>query len=195
VAYRINKDLEYPHYLNQAQFQEYIESYATHYDLHRNIVFHAHVKKVVRNNDDTKWLVHLIVNGEARVEEVDKVAFCHGYQTHARMPTFEGAETFHGSIIHAQQFRSLVNALINSGISLLTLEGPRTLQGRMSSLWDCQAPLVTFSILSSLSQTSSTCHIAEEHLLYFRIEMAILLICSQPGDVARLHLSWNASCQ
>ena len=100
-----SQKLEYPHYLSQAEFQEYIESYATHFDMHKDIVFNTVVKQVSRNKDDTKWRLDLVVDGESRVEEYDKVAFCHGYQTKANMPEFEGVEKFDGTIMHTQQFR------------------------------------------------------------------------------------------
>lgn len=96
---------KYPHYLSQEQFWEYIESYAKHFDMHKDIVFNASVKAVSRNKDDSKWRLHAIIDGESRVEEYDKVAFCHGYQTKANMPVFEGVEKFEGSIIHTQEFR------------------------------------------------------------------------------------------
>jgi dimethylaniline monooxygenase (N-oxide forming) len=73
--------------------------------MHKDIEFNTLVKKVSRNKDDSKWQLGLIVDGESRVEEYDKVAFCHGYQTKANMPDFEGVEKFDGVIIHTQQFR------------------------------------------------------------------------------------------
>jgi dimethylaniline monooxygenase (N-oxide forming) len=73
--------------------------------MHKDIEFNTLVKKVSRNKDDSKWQLDLIVDGESRVEEYDKVAFCHGYQTKANMPDFEGVEKFDGVIIHTQQFR------------------------------------------------------------------------------------------
>lgn len=83
-----------------------MESYATHFDMHKDIVFNASVKQAYRNEDDTKWLLDLVINGEPRVEEFDKVAFCHGYQTKAKMPDFEGVEKFEGEVIHCQKFRT-----------------------------------------------------------------------------------------
>lgn len=71
----------------------------------RDIVFNATVKQASRNEDDSKWRLDLLVNGEPRVEEYDKVAFCHGYQTKANMPVFDGMEKFEGEILHSQQFR------------------------------------------------------------------------------------------
>ncbi|KAI0129775.1 putative dimethylaniline monooxygenase [Xylariales sp. AK1849] len=97
---------KYPHHLTQPQFQEYLESYAKHFDLIKDIVFNASLKQVVRNKEDTKWCVELDVNGEHQVKEFDKVAFTHGYQTKAEMPDFEDRENFEGPVIHTQQYRS-----------------------------------------------------------------------------------------
>ncbi|OAG10080.1 putative dimethylaniline monooxygenase [Paraphaeosphaeria sporulosa] len=95
----------YPPHLTQAQFQEFMESYAKHFDLLKDIVFDAALKRVSRNEDDTKWRVELLVMGEIRVEEFDKVALCHGYQTYPQMPKFEDEKKFEGILMHAQQFR------------------------------------------------------------------------------------------
>lgn len=105
-AHFAHGDLEYPHYLSQAEFQEYIESYAIYFDMHKDIIFNARVVQVSRNKEDTKWQLDLIINGKSRVKEYDKVAFCHGYQTKANMPDFEGVEKFKGVIMHTQQFRT-----------------------------------------------------------------------------------------
>lgn len=82
-----------------------MESYATHFDMHKDIVFNAVVTQVSRNEDSNKWRLDFSVNGEPQVIEYDKVAFCHGYQTKANMPQFEGIEKFKGEVMHTQQFR------------------------------------------------------------------------------------------
>ncbi|KAH6644981.1 putative dimethylaniline monooxygenase [Truncatella angustata] len=97
---------KYPHHLSQADFQEYMESYAKHFDMHKDIVFGASLKQVVRTLDDTKWRLELEKDGKIIYEEFDKVALTHGYQTQAITPTFEGQEKFEGTFIHAQQYRS-----------------------------------------------------------------------------------------
>jgi dimethylaniline monooxygenase (N-oxide forming) len=99
------RNLEYPHYLSQAEFQEYIESYAIQFDMLKDIVFNAAVQEVSRSKDDSKWRINIIVDGKPHVEEYDKVVFCHGYQTKAKMPEFEGIEKFEGTVMHCQQFR------------------------------------------------------------------------------------------
>ena len=71
----------------------------------KDIVFNASVKQVSRNKDDSKWQLLLDVGGQPQVEEYDKVAFCHGYQTQAKIPDFEGVKNFDSPIIHTQEFR------------------------------------------------------------------------------------------
>jgi dimethylaniline monooxygenase (N-oxide forming) len=102
---------EYPSHLTSAQFQEYIESYARHFDLLKDMVFNASVTRATRNQSDTKWCIEMLVDGEPRKEEFDKVVFCHGYQTQSKMPVYEGQELFHGRLMHAQQYRMYVPKL------------------------------------------------------------------------------------
>lgn len=82
-----------------------MESYAKHFDLLKDIVFCASLKNVRRNDDDTRWLVEVLIDGETKTEEFDKVALCHGYQTYSQKPRFEDEEKFEGILMHAQQFR------------------------------------------------------------------------------------------
>ncbi len=71
----------------------------------KDIVLNASVVQVSRNQENSKWRLDVLVNGESRVEEYDKVVFCHGYQTKAKMPDFEDVEKFDGEIMHSQRFR------------------------------------------------------------------------------------------
>ncbi|KAK9419667.1 hypothetical protein SUNI508_07153 [Seiridium unicorne] len=96
---------KYPHHLSSAEFQDYLESYAKHFDLLKDIVFGASLKQVNRSKDGTKWRLELERDGKSQFEEFDKVAFTHGYQTKANMPLFEDQEKFEGPIIHTQQYK------------------------------------------------------------------------------------------
>jgi len=87
------------------EFQEYMESYARHFDLHKDIVFGAWVKQAVRNDTDTKWRLEYELASKLEVKEFDKVAFCHGYQTKPNRRHIDGADQFGGLQIHAQQYR------------------------------------------------------------------------------------------
>lgn len=85
-----------------------MEDYARDFDTLKHWVFDASVKKTFRNGDDTKWCLEVETSGESKTVEFDKVVFCHGYQTKAIVPQFEGQEKFEGVIIHSQQYRRSV---------------------------------------------------------------------------------------
>ncbi|KAH6893116.1 dimethylaniline monooxygenase 2 [Thelonectria olida] len=95
----------YPPFLNQIEFQEFLESYSTHFGLQHHISFRTSATKVERNADDTKWRVEMVRDGSPETREFDKVVCCHGYQTQAKSPKFKGQDGFQGRIMHAQQFR------------------------------------------------------------------------------------------
>lgn len=99
---------EYPIFLRAHQFQEYMEDYAKHFDTLKHWVFDTAVRKTYRNGDDTKWCLEVETYGESKTVEFDKVVFCHGYQTKAVVPQFEGQDAFEGVIVHSQQYRRSV---------------------------------------------------------------------------------------
>jgi len=83
-----------------------MQEYATHFNLLKDIVFNVNVKQAKRNESDTGWLLDVErANGQTEVLGFDKVVFCHGYQTKANVPRFEGQDKFEGSIIHSQAYR------------------------------------------------------------------------------------------
>jgi dimethylaniline monooxygenase (N-oxide forming) len=95
-----------PAFPSGAQVQEYIESYATHFELQKYTRLNTSVTSITRNAHDTKWIVHLL--GLDQVEqtiEFDKVAICSGAWTHPRIPEFEGREKFQGTFIHSKNFK------------------------------------------------------------------------------------------
>jgi dimethylaniline monooxygenase (N-oxide forming) len=68
-------------------------------------VFKASVENVVRTEDDKQWRLEMFIDSKSDDQVFDKVALCHGYQTIAEMPTYEGSETFEGTLMHSQQYR------------------------------------------------------------------------------------------
>jgi hypothetical protein len=48
----------------------------------------------------------MLIDGKPQHQDFDKVALCHGYQTIAEMPSYEGSENFKGILMHSQQYRS-----------------------------------------------------------------------------------------
>lgn len=88
-----------------------------HFDTLKNWIFNTSVKKVSRNADDTKWCLEVETASDTPTiakHEFDKVVFCHGYQTRAKIPTFGGQEKFEGTVMHSQQYRRLV--LLHGGL-------------------------------------------------------------------------------
>jgi dimethylaniline monooxygenase (N-oxide forming) len=101
--------LEYPTYMQPHHFQEYMEDYAKHFDLLRDIVFGADVKLARRSGDDARWLLDVERDGKIETVEYDRTVFCHGYQTKADIPAFEGQEKFEGVMMHSQAYREYVS--------------------------------------------------------------------------------------
>ncbi|KAK0616773.1 flavin monooxygenase-like protein [Immersiella caudata] len=96
---------KYPTYMQPHHFQQYMEEYAKHFDLLRDIVLGADVKLARRSDDDTRWLLDVEQEAKTETVEYDRIVFCHGYQSKADMPTFEGQEKFEGVIMHSQAYR------------------------------------------------------------------------------------------
>ncbi|KAK1754238.1 flavin-containing monooxygenase 9 [Echria macrotheca] len=96
---------KYPDHLLPGQFQEYMQDYAKHFGLLEHIVLGADVQSVRRNVADTAWLLEYDKDDVQQTVEIDRIAFCHGYQTRAKIPSFEGQELFEGTIMHSQAYR------------------------------------------------------------------------------------------
>jgi dimethylaniline monooxygenase (N-oxide forming) len=95
-----------PAFPTALQVHKYLESYADEFDLLPHIHLQTKVLRVTRNDDDTKWTVHLQErNGSETATDFDKVAVCSGEWGKQRMPLFSGRDLFKGEIIHAQAFK------------------------------------------------------------------------------------------
>lgn len=82
-----------------------MESYAKDFDLLKHIHFNSNVISAKINADNTQWAIEVEGNGATEYLEFDKVAFCHGYQTKAKIPVFDGQDKFQGIVMHSQQYR------------------------------------------------------------------------------------------
>jgi dimethylaniline monooxygenase (N-oxide forming) len=86
--------------------QEYLEAYARKFDLMRHVKLSTKVVKVVRNETEGTWSVHLRQNeGTETQEDFDKIAVCRGEWGEPKMPFFEGRDVFNGEIIHSLAFK------------------------------------------------------------------------------------------
>jgi dimethylaniline monooxygenase (N-oxide forming) len=118
--------------MNPHHFQEFMQDYATHFDLLKDISFGTSVKRVTRNEANTRWLVEIESDGKTETLEFDKVAFCHGYQTKADLPVFDGQEKFKGTMLHGQQYRRYVRLQPGSR-DIADFLDPKSSPVRMSS--------------------------------------------------------------
>jgi dimethylaniline monooxygenase (N-oxide forming) len=91
--------------MTPTEFQEYMQSYAEHFDLLKDIVFGTTVREARRDEENDKWLLDITNESEQSTVSFDRVAFCSGYQTLANVPTFPGQDLFAGPITHAQSYR------------------------------------------------------------------------------------------
>jgi cation diffusion facilitator CzcD-associated flavoprotein CzcO len=89
---------EFPTYPSRAQLVDYLQAYATHFDL--KPVFNTDVRRVVQ--DGARWLV------ETSGETIDApiVVVATGMAHAPYRPSWPGMETFGGSIIHSSDYRS-----------------------------------------------------------------------------------------
>ena len=95
-----------PDFPSGEQVQQYLESYAEVFNIRRYIQTNTQAVKVVRNVNDTKWVVHLLQDGQDKsTMEFDKVAVCTGAWVHPKLPKFEGQDIFEGKIIHSREYK------------------------------------------------------------------------------------------
>ena len=89
---------EFPTYPSRAQLVDYLQAYATHFDL--KPVFNTDVRRVVQ--DGARWLV------ETSGETIDApiVVVATGMAHAPYRPSWPGMETFGGSIIHSSDYRN-----------------------------------------------------------------------------------------
>ncbi|KAF7547917.1 hypothetical protein G7046_g8860 [Stylonectria norvegica] len=111
---------KYPPYLSQSQ--------KTHN-------FGSTVTKVARNDEDTKWNIEMIRDGNPETRVFDKVVCCSSYQSQPKMPDFKGLSRFEGQILHVQQFRKYVYVVLGIASDLraciLTdVNSPEEFQGK-----------------------------------------------------------------
>ncbi|KAF5020609.1 hypothetical protein F66182_7358 [Fusarium sp. NRRL 66182] len=97
---------ECPTYLSRKQAQEYFESYASHFGLHRHIRFGITVHKVLRNTFDDGWDVYTSSSSGEDKLFFDKIVLANGCESIPVWPSMSGREKYKGTVIHAQEYRS-----------------------------------------------------------------------------------------
>ncbi|XP_074652669.1 dimethylaniline monooxygenase [N-oxide-forming] 2-like [Tubulanus polymorphus] len=100
---------EKPNYLTYADFFEYLNSYADHFDLRKYVRFETQVTLIEKAPDHEytgKWTVQYTSKSHQHTETFDCVMICIGRNRKPIYPDIQGRETFKGILQHGIEFRS-----------------------------------------------------------------------------------------
>lgn len=103
VQFCLNVDVgDYP---SAAQYQTYLESYATHFNLRQHIHFRHRIISVSAGQDE-RWVLEVQNGNDKKIKVLaDKVFIATGPLTKAHRPKYEGEDIFNGQIIHSQAYK------------------------------------------------------------------------------------------
>ncbi|XP_066453381.1 flavin-containing monooxygenase 3-like isoform X2 [Eleutherodactylus coqui] len=138
---------DFPNFLPNHKYFEYIKLYAEHFKLLQYIKFKTTVCRLEKHSDfpvTGQWLVTTENNGEKKTDIFDAVMVCTGQhaQPVAAMNTLPGIEKFKGQIIHCQEYkrpigfdgkRVLIIGMGNTGVDFSTELCTRASQVYLSS--------------------------------------------------------------
>ncbi|XP_073449345.1 flavin-containing monooxygenase 3-like [Aquarana catesbeiana] len=123
---------EYPNFMHNAVFLEYLKLYAKHFDLLRHIKFKTAVVSIQKRPDFAvtgKWDVITEHEGKQQSAIFDAVLICTGHHVYPNLPlhSFPGIEKFKGQYMHNRDYKHpshyagkcvLVVGLGNSGADI-----------------------------------------------------------------------------
>jgi hypothetical protein len=92
-----------PAHCSAHEVEEYLESYADHFNLRPHLRLCADVQRVWRDDERGKWQVDV---AGAPSEYFDKVVMATGPHQLPMMPQFEGEELFMGRLMHSRAFKT-----------------------------------------------------------------------------------------
>ncbi|KAK7114066.1 hypothetical protein V1264_000192 [Littorina saxatilis] len=111
-------DKQLPSFIKHQDVLQYLEKYATHFNLLQHIKFETQVIKVQPihcpkeqspTGQDQKWEVTsapVLDSKKSVTEEYDAVIVCNGHYAVPLIPKVPGLETFSGEIIHSHTYRA-----------------------------------------------------------------------------------------
>lgn len=143
---------DYPNYMRQEKFWNYIQEFAEHFDLLKYIRFRTTVRSVTKRPDFSEtgqWDVVTETEGKHETAIFDAVMVCTGHFSDSHLPleSFPGIHKFQGRILHSQEYRSpegfegkrvLVIGLGNSGGDIAVELARTTAQVFLSTRTDTQ---------------------------------------------------------
>ncbi|KAJ5363607.1 uncharacterized protein N7496_009320 [Penicillium cataractarum] len=98
-----------PAFPEAAQVNQYLEDYASHFNLHSRIETSTDIERITRNHGKKIWELQLRSNVSPTASvtrEFDKVVLATGLNNLPVIPDIKGIEKFGGAVIHSQQFKS-----------------------------------------------------------------------------------------
>ncbi|XP_026901996.2 dimethylaniline monooxygenase [N-oxide-forming] 4 isoform X2 [Acinonyx jubatus] len=102
---------DYPNYMNQGKFWDYLQEFAEHFDLLKYIRFRTTVCSVTKRPDFSEtgqWDVVTETEGKRDRGVFDAVMVCTGHFLNPHLPleSFPGIHKFKGQILHSQEYKS-----------------------------------------------------------------------------------------
>lgn len=97
-------------FIRHEEVLDYLEGYASHYDLLKYIKFETSVQRLhpISGEDKTTWeLTYNEVKNKSltSTENFDAVIVCNGHYTLPLIPKIQGIEDFKGDIVHSHSYR------------------------------------------------------------------------------------------
>ncbi|NXN19892.1 FMO1 monooxygenase, partial [Indicator maculatus] len=123
---------DFPVFLPNAQFLEYLRRYAEHFSLRKHVKFGTTVTSIQKHPDFAttgQWDVVTELDGKQMLHVFDAVMVCTGNHSEPSLPlhSFPGIEKFQGQYFHSQQYKHpalfqgkhvLVVGMGNSGVDI-----------------------------------------------------------------------------
>ncbi|XP_006872707.1 PREDICTED: dimethylaniline monooxygenase [N-oxide-forming] 4 [Chrysochloris asiatica] len=101
---------DYPNFMNQTKFWDYLQDFAEHFDLLKYIQFKTTVSSVTKHPDFSvsgQWDVVTEKEGKQNRAVFDAVMVCTGHFLNPHLPleSFPGIDKFKGQILHSQEYK------------------------------------------------------------------------------------------
>ncbi|XP_023366611.1 dimethylaniline monooxygenase [N-oxide-forming] 4 isoform X2 [Otolemur garnettii] len=102
---------DYPNFMSQEKFWNYLQEFAEHFDLLKYIQFKTTVCSVTKHPDFSntgQWDVVTETEGKQERATFDAVMVCTGHFLNPRLPleSFSGIHKFKGQILHSQEYKT-----------------------------------------------------------------------------------------
>src|SRR3954454_12083275 len=97
----------WPDYPHHTQVLEYLERYAEHFGLRRNVWFGTEVLRIAPA-EGQRWDVTTHGTGTGGAERTQRyaaVVVANGHNWSPKQPAWEGADTFRGTLLHASAYK------------------------------------------------------------------------------------------